>query len=75
MIHSKALDLAEWWSAVTVIPAVVMGGRTIDSVRQAAAAGIEFVALAGAVWSDPRGPRAAVADACERLALAGETAA
>jgi thiamine-phosphate pyrophosphorylase len=74
-VFPKALDLAGWWSAVTVIPAVVMGGRTLASVREAAREGIEFVALSRAVWDDPRGPRAAVAEACERLAESGEAAA
>jgi thiamine-phosphate pyrophosphorylase len=74
-VFPKALDLAAWWSAVTVIPAVVMGGGTLASVREAAREGIEFVALSRAVWNDPRGPRAAVAEACELLALAGEAAA
>ena len=71
-IFPKALDLAEWWSAVTVVPAVVMGGRAIASVRQAAAAGIAFVALAHAVWDDPRGPALAVAEANAHLAAAEE---
>jgi thiamine-phosphate pyrophosphorylase len=74
-VFPKALDLAGWWSEVTVIPAIVMGGRTLSSVREAAAAGIEFVALAKAVWDDPRGPRAAVAEASEYLAKSGEAAA
>jgi len=67
-IYPKVKDLAEWWSSVAVVPAIVMGGRSLDSVEEAAAAGIEFVALAGAVWDDPRGPAAAVNDAVTRLA-------
>jgi thiamine-phosphate pyrophosphorylase len=73
-IFPKALDLAQWWSEVAVIPAMVMGGSAIDSVHQAAAAGIDFVALRRAVWDDPRGPAAAVADANARLAAVGELA-
>lgn len=67
-IFPKALDLAAWWSEVTIVPAIVMGGRTIASVEEAARAGIAFVALSAAVWDDPRGPRLALADAVERLA-------
>ncbi len=74
-IFPKALDLAGWWSSVTVIPAVVMGGRTLASVDEAVREGIEFVALCHAVWDDPRGPRAAVAEACDRLAGSGGGAA
>ncbi len=71
-IFARARDLAAWWSSVAVIPAVVMGGHALASVEEAAAAGIEFVALSRAVWDDARGPAAAVGEACERLAAAGE---
>ncbi len=74
-IFPKAFDLAEWWSSVAVIPAIVMGGNALASVEEAAAAGIEFVALSRAVWDDPRGPAAAVAEAAERLAAVREPAA
>lgn len=72
-IFPKALDLAGWWSEVTVIPAIVMGGRAVASVEEAARAGIAFVALASAVWDDPRGPAVAVDDAVARLASAAAT--
>jgi thiamine-phosphate pyrophosphorylase len=67
-IFRRALELAAWWAEVAVIPAMVMGGRSIASVDQAADAGVEFVALRHAVWDDSRGPAAAVADANLRLA-------
>lgn len=73
-IFPKSLDLASWWSEVTVIPAVVMGGREIASVDEARDAGIEFVALSSAVWDDPRGPAKAVAEVAERLARVAEPA-
>jgi hypothetical protein len=38
------------------------------AIEQAAREGIEFVALCHAVFDDPRGPAAAVAEANERLA-------
>jgi thiamine-phosphate pyrophosphorylase len=74
-IFAKAFDLAAWWSSVAVIPAIVMGGSALASVEQAAAAGIQFVALSRAVWDDPRGPASAVAEACQRLATVREVAA
>lgn len=67
-IFPKAFDLAEWWSALFEIPAVVMGGADLASVRQASTAGIEFVALRRAVWEHPDGPGAAVAAANRLLA-------
>jgi thiamine-phosphate pyrophosphorylase len=74
-IHSNALDLAGWWASVAVIPAIVMGGRTLVSVDEAADRGIDFVALAAAVWDHPQGAAAAVATANQRLATAREAAA
>jgi thiamine-phosphate pyrophosphorylase len=59
----KALDLARWWSGLFEIPAMVMGGGALASVTEAAAAGVEFVALRSAVWDHPDGPGAAVAEA------------
>ena len=74
-VFDKALDLAAWWSSVTVVPAIVMGGRILSSVAAAADAGIAFVALSRAVWDDPRGPAAAVAEASAYLAAIREPAA
>jgi thiamine-phosphate pyrophosphorylase len=72
-IFPKALALAAWWSEIFVVPAIVMGGSALESVSEAAAAGIEFVALGRAVFDDPRGPAAAVAEANRRLAGLIET--
>jgi thiamine-phosphate pyrophosphorylase len=47
---------------------MVMGGRSLASVEEAARNGIEFVALSRAVFEDPRGPAAAVEEANRRLA-------
>ncbi len=73
--HPKALDLAEWWSELMAIPAVVMAGRTLDSVGEAAATGAAFVALGDAVWSHPAGPGEAVRAAIAILAKEGRRAA
>ena len=73
-IFDKAFDLAEWWSSMFVIPAIVMGGRSLASVRQAADANIEFVALGRAVFESDD-PAAAVAEANRLLATAPEPAA
>lgn len=59
-IHPRALELAGWWAELFEIPAMIMGGSAIGSVTEAAAAGIEFVALKRAVWDYPDGPAAAI---------------
>ena len=74
-VFHKALDLAGWWSEVFLIPAMVMGGRTLASVETAAREGIEFVVLSKAVFADPRGPANAVEEANLRLSRVAESAA
>jgi thiamine-phosphate pyrophosphorylase len=69
-IFPKAFDLASWWSGLFEIPAIVMGGRALESVTAAAEAGIEFVALRDAVWDHADSPAAAVAEANRLLAVA-----
>ncbi len=72
-IFPQALDLAEWWSELVEIPAIVMGGNTVSSVVAARDAGIEFVALSRAVF-DAEDPRQAVAEAIRLLAGTPELA-
>ena len=72
-IFEKSFELAEWWSSLFVIPGIVMGGKSIASVRQAAAAGIEFVALSRAVF-EAGDPAAAVAEANRLLGEVPELA-
>lgn len=72
-IFPNALELAQWWAAFFEIPAIVMGGTDLASVRQAQEAGIEFVALRRAVWEHGGGPGAAVAAANRLLDQAQDT--
>jgi thiamine-phosphate pyrophosphorylase len=53
--HPKSLELAEWFSEMTDVPAVMMAGRSIESVGEAAATGAAFVGLHDAVWSHAGG--------------------
>lgn len=73
--HPKALDLAEWWADLMEIPAVVMAGRSLDGIRQAAATGAAFVAVNEAVWSHCNGPGEAIRRAAAALNSAGRSAA
>jgi thiamine-phosphate pyrophosphorylase len=73
--HPKALDLAEWCADVMEVPAVMMAGRSLDSVADAAATGAAFVALHEAVWSHADGPGEAVRRAQAALAARGRRAA
>jgi thiamine-phosphate pyrophosphorylase len=73
--HPKALELAEWWSEVMEIPAVVMAGRSLTSIADAAATGAAFVAVHQAVWSHEAGPGEAIRRALAALRAEGLRAA
>lgn len=66
--HPKNIALAEWWSKIFEVPAVVMAGSDIASLAETVATGAEFVALNSACWNHPGGPAAAIARARELLA-------
>lgn len=60
--HSRNLSLGHWWADMIAIPCIVMGGSVIDSAREVAESGVEFVALSSAVFSaiEPAGAVAQV---------------
>jgi thiamine-phosphate pyrophosphorylase len=45
------LDILEWWSSIFEIPCVAIGGVTPENCRPLVAAGADFLAVSGAVWS------------------------
>ena len=55
-----SLEIIEWWSELFEIPCVAIGGITVDNCRPVIAAGADFLAVAGGVWSHKDGPEAAV---------------
>lgn len=70
---SRAIeDRVSWWAEVFEPPCVAYA-TSLDEVGTFAAAGADFVAVADFVWSDPRGPAAAIADAARRLNQPAET--
>jgi len=60
------LARAGWWAEIFTIPCVVYA-RTLDDIPALVAAGADFIALRDAVWSDPRGVTAAMAQALEAI--------
>ena len=47
--HPANIRFASWWAPIVEIPCVVMGGRTVESVREITATGAEFAALSSAI--------------------------
>lgn len=64
-----SLGILEWWSSMTTVPCVAIGGITVDNGAALVRAGADFLAVIGGVWDHPAGPAAAVA-AFERMIAA-----
>lgn len=60
------IDRVAWWAELFNTPCVARA-ETLADVAPLAKAGADFVLLDAAVWSDARGPAAAVAEAQARL--------
>ena len=67
-IHEKSLDMADWWSTLFEVPAVIIGGSDLSECAKVSAMGIEFIALREAIWDHEAGPQVAVSEACALLA-------
>jgi thiamine-phosphate pyrophosphorylase len=62
------LDRVGWWADLFEVPCVAYAA-TLDEVGPLAATGVDFVAIGGSIWDDPRGPAAAVAEAAAKLTV------
>lgn len=60
--HRAHPELLADWSDTTVVPCVAIGGITQQNCPPLVEAGADFLAVIGAVWSHPKGPRAAVGE-------------
>jgi len=60
--HHADPELIRDWSETTVVPCCAIGGITQHNCGSLVEAGADFLAVIGAIWSHPEGPRAAVAD-------------
>ena len=56
-----SLEILEWWSGLMEVPCVAIGGITVENCRPVIAAGADFLAVAGGVWTHKDGAKAAVA--------------
>jgi len=55
------IGLLRWWSQLTVVPCVAIGGINAENCAALVKAGADFLAVISAVWDHPEGPRAGVA--------------
>jgi thiamine-phosphate pyrophosphorylase len=54
-------ELLREWSETTVVPCCAIGGITQENCGPLVEAGADFLAVIGAIWNYPAGPREAVA--------------
>jgi thiamine-phosphate pyrophosphorylase len=54
------IELLKWWSELMVVPAVAIGGITVENAKPLVEAGADFLAVSSGVWDHPAGPEAAV---------------
>lgn len=59
--HHADPEILRDWSETTVVPCCAIGGITPENCEPLVEAGADFLAVIGAIWSHPQGPRAAVA--------------
>jgi len=67
--HRPEPELLEWWSKLFEVPCVAIGGITPENCRPLVAAGADFLAVCGAIWSGDEA--AGVRAFSERLQQAG----
>ncbi len=58
--HHAGPELLRDWSDTTVVPCCAIGGITQENCGPLVEAGADFLAVISAIWSHPKGPRAAV---------------
>ena len=57
---SATPEILEWWSDLSIVPSVAIGGITVDNCRPLVDAGVDVLAVVGGVWNHPEGEAAAV---------------
>ena len=63
-------DLLRWWTEVTEVACVAIGGITAENCPPLVAAGADFLAVSAGVWNHPDGAVAAVAEFTRAIAQA-----
>ncbi len=59
--HLAEPSILGWWTTLFELPCVAIGGITPDNAGPLVEAGADFLAVSGAVWNHPEGPKAGVA--------------
>jgi thiamine-phosphate pyrophosphorylase len=60
--HHPSPEVLKDWSDMTVVPCCAIGGITQENCAPLLEAGADFLAVIGAIWNHPKGPKQAVAE-------------
>lgn len=66
--HHATTEILEFWSEMTIIPCVAIGGITAGNCGPLVDAGANYLAVIGSIWNHPDGPEAGVRAFAEVLA-------
>lgn len=58
--YRPAPEILSWWTTISQLPCVAIGGITPANAAPIVAAGADFIAVVNAVWLHPEGPQAGV---------------
>ncbi|HUC18744.1 MAG TPA: thiamine phosphate synthase [Acetobacteraceae bacterium] len=67
-------EILGWWSELTEIPSVAIGGITAANCAPLVKAGADFLAVVGSVWNHPEGPATGVRALNAAIAASLDTA-
>ncbi len=61
IFDSNELETITWWAELMEVPCIAWGGITLETAPALVEAGADFLMVGQAVWTAPKGPKAAVA--------------
>ncbi len=64
------VEILEWWAELMEVPAVAIGGITVENCGPLVTAGADFLAVVGGVWNLKDGPKSAVSAFNQAIAAA-----
>ena len=54
------LELLKWWTSLSELPCVAIGGITVENCRPVIEAGADMIAVSAGIWAHPEGPLFAI---------------
>lgn len=60
-------EILEWWSTLTTIPCVAIGGINPENCAPLVAAGADFIAAITSIWNHPQGVAEAIKNFAEQM--------